>query len=100
MTMKAIQAQSGHTLYVEEIEFDELPHLVRQSEYAEGFQKFYVVKNWDKDGVVFFYLAKLGRMSKTEICAFYKNGKFWSGYGKTFEDAINGAQRDGWMYAE
>ena len=95
---KTYFAQSGHTLFVEKIDRSELPPAVLANNYSEGFETFYSVKNWDKDGMTFFYLAKDGNSSK-EICAFYPKGGFWSSFGRTIIDAINGAQRDGWMYA-
>jgi hypothetical protein len=98
MTGTIIHAQSGHTLFVEPIEFGELPEAVKTNGYAPQYKKFYAVKNWDKDGIIFFYLAKEGRQSKTEIVCHYCNGQFWSSFGKNFQEAIDGAQKDGWMY--
>lgn len=87
---------SGHTLYVEEIDADSVPAL----ESKETYTKFYVVRNFDVEGVTFMYLAKGDPKAPREIVAWYaKNGAFWSGYGLTFKTAIEGAQKDGWMYA-
>lgn len=92
---KTISAQSGHTLFVEDVKFSELPEAVQKFEYIEGKSAYKVVKNWNKDGVVFMYIAK----SKGQWLVWYRGGGFWSGYGKTIEEAINEAQKSGWMYA-
>lgn len=87
---------SGHTLYVGEIDADKLPVL----ENRDGYTKFYVVRNWDVEGSTFMYLGKGLKGAPEEIVAWYaKTGAFWSGYGNTFKEAIEGAQRDGWLYA-
>ena len=95
---KTYFAQSGHILFVEKINRSELPPAVLANNYSEGFNSFYSVKNRSKNGAVFFYLAEDGT-APDEICAFYPKGGFWPPFGKNFLDAINGAQRDGWMYA-
>jgi hypothetical protein len=91
--------RTGHTLHVSSIDRAALPANIEMP-FADKFDKFYVVKNWDSNGVVFFYLAKGNKLGPNQICGFYgKTGKFWSGYGKTLEAAIDGMQADGWMYA-
>jgi hypothetical protein len=46
------------------------------------------------------YLGKGHAAAPGQIVAWYAKSKaFWSRYGKNIEDAINGAQADGWMYA-
>lgn len=92
---KTIQAQSGHTLFVEDVKFEDLPENVKQFEYIVGKSAYKIIKNWDKDGVVFMYMAK----SRGEWLVWYCGGGFWSSFGKTIEEAIDGAQKDGWMYA-
>lgn len=92
-------AKSGHTLFVKQIHFSDIPEVIREKGDASSYRTFYVVKNWDNKGVVFMYLAKGSPTAPKEIVAFYPKGGFWSSYGLTIEDAINGAQRDGWMYA-
>jgi hypothetical protein len=93
---KTFVAKSGHTLFCQAVKFDELPEMVKKFEYIEGNRSYHIVKNWDKDGVKFMYVAK---STKGEWLVWYRNGGFWTSYGKTMEDAINGAQADGWMYA-
>ena len=91
--------RTGHTLHVSPIDRAALPAHV-EAQYADKYTKFYVVKNWDANGVVFFYLAKGHADAPNQICGFFaKTGKFWSSYGKTLEAAIDGMQADGWMYA-
>jgi hypothetical protein len=94
---KTVYAQSGHTLWVNKIDPSDISKTVKDSEYFKGFTIFWEVRNLDSEGVLFFYLAK-GGTTKNQICVFYRNGGFWSSYGKTIEEAINGAQRDGWLY--
>lgn len=96
---KTIHAQSGHTLFVKSIEWDDLPDKVKENKYSKDYPSFYVVKNWDDSGVVFMYLAKGLKSAPKEIVVFYPNGGFWSSFGTSIETAINGAQQDGWMYA-
>ena len=96
---KTIHAKSGHTLFVKEIKRKDLPPTVLENEHSKGFKTFYVVKNWDDEGVVFMYLAKGLKGVPEQICVFYPKGEFWVSYGKTIVEAINGAQEDGWMYA-
>jgi len=99
---KTIYAASGHTLYVASISREALPaHLRETNEYTT----FYEVRNWDETGVTFMYLGKGYRgqnaspKAQKEIVVWYRNGGFWSGCGNTLKTAIDGAQRDGWMYA-
>jgi len=96
---KTIQAQSGHTLFVKSIPFKQLPEVIRKGDDAKRYITFYVVKNWDDEGIIFMYLAKGYGQAPNEIVAFYPKGGFWSSFGNTIEQAINGAQKDGWMYA-
>jgi hypothetical protein len=71
--------------------------------HAAQYSKFQAVRNWDKEGVVFMWLARGyngGHMKKhaKEIHVFYCNGQLWSGFGNTAQEAVEGAIRDGWMY--
>lgn len=95
---RTIHVASGHTMFVESIAREDLPeHLAPET---EAYDKFYVVKNWDRGGVVFMYLGKGHADAPTQVVAWYReSGAFWSGYGKNLKSAIEGAQRDGWMYA-
>lgn len=87
---------SGHTMHVSEIDPDKVPAL----ESKETYKQFYVVHNWDIEGLTFMYLAKGNPKAPREIVVWYaKTGAFWSSYGLTFKEAIEGAQKDGWLYA-
>lgn len=89
---------SNHTLYVREIPSDQIAPL--QLKDSDGYTQFYEVRNFDENGVVFMYLAKGLKESPKEIVAWYPNtGAFWSGFGTSIKKAIEGAQRDGWLYA-
>lgn len=100
---RIVRPKSGHTLFVKSIDREDLPSDIRLSSYARKYTTFYVVKNFDDKGVTFFYLAKGhvdGGKAAKEIVGWYpKTKSFWASYGKNLEDAINGMQRDGWMYA-
>jgi hypothetical protein len=89
--------RTGHTLFVEAIDAGELPaHL----EETENFTKFYRVRNWDAEGVVFFYLGKGLPSAPGQVCGWFRHsGKFWSSYGNNIQEAVDGMQHDGWMYA-
>ena len=102
-----VRVESGHRMYVAPISRDALPENIRKD--ATDWTTFYEVRNFDATGVVFMYLAKGYKHPSPEyandpkahapkqITAYYVNGEMWSSYGETFQDAINGAQRDGWL---
>jgi len=91
-----LRAQSGHTLFVKAVDKDELPEL----EHADKYTKFYIVKNWTADGVVFFYLASGNKQAPKQVVVWYaKTKSFYAGYGLTIKQAIDRAQQDGWMHA-
>lgn len=90
---------SSHTLFVQQIASDELPARIKANAASTEFTTWYVVRNWDNNGVVFMYLCKGHESAPKQICAFYRGGALWSSYGKTIKAAIEGAQRDGWLYA-
>lgn len=94
---KIIHAQSGHTLFIKDISFDELPDVIKINN-ADNYTQFYVVKNWSDNGIVFMYLGKGYKQSPKEIVVWYKSGNFWSGYGRNIQEADD-AQKYGWMYA-
>lgn len=97
---RIVHAASGHTLAVTKISRAELPENIRNDQFSSAYKDFWVVQNWDVNGPKYFYLGRGADSAPREIVAWFaKSGSFWSSYGKTFEDAINGAQRDGWMYA-
>ena len=93
---KTINVSTGHELSINSCESTDLPGCPHN--YA-GYNKFYKVQNWDKNGVVFFYIAK-GDYYKNEIHVFYGNGNMWTSFGKNFKEAIEGAIQDGWMYTK
>lgn len=89
---------SGHTLCIS-------PAKMGDGHPADigKYKKFYTVRNWDKEGVIFFYVAtgyEVNGKPCKEIHVWYRNGKMWSSFGKNMQEAIEGAQKDGWMYAE
>lgn len=87
---------SGHTLFVRNISATEIPDL----QYAESYTTFYEVRNFDVEGIVMLYLGKGSPQAPREIVAWYpKTRAMWNGYGLTLKDAIEDAQRDGWLYA-
>jgi len=86
---------SGHTCYVSEIDAAEVPEFVDTTTY----QTFYTVRNFNAQGIVFMYLGKGDKNAPKQIVAWYRKGGFWSSYGTTLKDAIEGAQRDGWLSA-
>lgn len=93
--MKTIHAQSGHTMYIGKVEPEDMPDF----EYTkDSYTKFYVVRNWDKGGVIFMYLAKGHPVAPKQVVAWYRGGQFWPGFGSTLKEAIDGAQKDGWMH--
>ena len=98
---RTIYAASGHTLHVSTIDRSELPANVCAKHCIDllKYDTFYVVRNWDSTGIVFMYLGKGHPQGPKQICAWYRGGAFWSGYGNTLKAAIDGAQKDGWMYA-
>ncbi len=92
---RLIQAPSGHTLHVELIEREAIPIKLHLS---DNYNRFFVVRNFDEKGPLFFYLGKGHPL--VEVVAWYPNGRMWSGCGHTMAAAIAGAQRDGWQYAQ
>jgi len=93
-----IRASTGHTLYVASISREELPANLEAS--ASEYKKFYVVRNWDEEGKVFFYLGKGYSLAPNQIVGWYPvSGSFWSSYGLNLEEAVEGMIKDGWLYA-
>ena len=94
---RTIKSQSGHTIFVKDIKREDLPAHIK---HADGYTHYYVAKNADDKGCEFFYIARGFVGSPREYHVWYaKTGAFWSCYGKSLQDAIDGAQRDGWLYA-
>jgi hypothetical protein len=87
---------SGHTLFVRQIGYDEIPaHIDCQS-----YPTIYAVHNFDAGGVVFMYLGKGNKGAPKEIVAWYaKSGANWHSFGTSIKAAIEGAQKSGWLYA-
>jgi hypothetical protein len=92
---KTIQVSSFHTMFVEQIDKSVMPPFY----CVDSYSTFYVVKNFNSTGRVFMYLAKGHSEGPNQIVVWYPNGQFWAGFGTNMKAAIEGAQRDGWMYA-
>ena len=45
------------------------------------------------------YLGRGNKNAPKEIVVWYPKGSMWVGFGSTFKSAMDGAQKDGWMYA-
>ena len=86
---------SGHTLFVSSIDTDAFPNF----DSKDAYRQFYVVRNWDENGVIFMYLGKGHKDAPSQVVVWYRKGSFWSGYGMTIKEAVEGAQKDGWLYA-
>lgn len=83
---------------VEQKKAEEAPNYVYKHEY----RTFYHVTTSGGQHVLWMargYLAGVGK-EKYEVVAWYSNGKFWSGFGTTFKEAIAGALKDAWRYME
>ena len=105
--VKTIQVESGHNMAIFKLPKDELDgcnffyNLGPHNEILDlPYTDFYVVKNFDIDGVTFFYIAKGYKDAPKEYHVWYRNKKMWSSYGTNFKDAIEGAQKDGWLHAD
>jgi len=94
--MTIIHASSGHTMFLKRAmvnEFAGLPHY-----NSEQFTGLKTVHNWDKDGPQFFFLAR--EIKTGEWYVWYRKTRaLWTSFGKTQQKAIDGAIRDGWLYA-
>lgn len=93
--IKTVHANSGHSIAIFDLDCPSADHPASPELYSH----FYVAKNFDEAGVTFFYLARGYKDAPREIHVWYRNKKMWASYGKNFEEAINGAQRDGWRHA-
>lgn len=95
MSTRTLKIATGHTVAVESIDALPAPNFP----HADGYSKFYVVKNEGTDRV-FLYLATGHAKAKREIVAWYPaTRKMWNSFGTTLQSAIDGAVRDGWLYA-
>jgi len=102
--MKII-AQSTHTMHLRrlkprELEFKTLIADIRNANIAFQsleYNTFYAVHNWTEKGTIFMYI---GRHKNGQLHVWYRTSmQMWSSYGKNLKAAIDGAQRDGWLYA-
>ena len=104
---KTIIAKSGHTIYISPITSEHFGLLGLEYGYADCYSKLYIARNWDKNGRTFFYLATgyhtqhiNSKKATRELHVWYPNSKaMWSGMGLNMKEAIDGAQRDAWLYA-
>lgn len=62
----------------------------------ETFDKFYEVVTISEKPMM--YLAKGSEEAPREVCVYYKSGKFYSGFGFSFKEAIKEAVRDAIWY--
>lgn len=91
-----IQISTGHVVTVQSINREALPRGLADS---TNYSTFYKVTNEGTDRV-FMYLGKGYETAPREIVAWYPNSKaMWHSFGKTLKDAIEGAVKDGWLYA-
>ena len=128
--VRKIKAQSGHRVAVLKLSPEEVGAAFPRGVKTDQYTDFYVVKNWDDSGVTFFYMARgyhwetvrlvtgkdlpavqsfklspvvtrlLPKGVAKEIHVWYPNGRMWSSFGTNFKEAIDGAQRDGWLHAD
>lgn len=95
--MIIISKFSGHTLFVKKVA---RPAVLEPLGESEHYSEFWVVKNWTDEGPIFFYLGKGHPEAPRQIVVWYgHSGKMWPSYGTTIQSAIEGAQKDGWMFA-
>lgn len=72
--------------------FEDVGHGVIQSSYS--------VCNFGDWKIPLMYVAKVKFDNKVEWLVWYRHSKkLWSSYGKTRLEAVEGAIRDGWLYA-
>lgn len=95
---RKIKTTAGHVFFVKEIDKTHFPGTHRFVGIHE-YTTFYVARNGDESGGVLFYLAKGHPQRPHQIVVWYRSGTFWRGYGRTIQEAIDHAQRDGWLYA-
>lgn len=90
---------SNHTFFVQKVTKSDLPKKCDPSD-LDNFKTFYAVKNFDEKGHTFMYLARGHEESPNEVVVFYPNGKMWYSFGKNIKEAIEGGQKNGWMYCD
>lgn len=98
---KTYRAQSGHTLYLDSMDVVAAANAIGKD--AANYRNVYAAKNWDREGKTFFFICTgyTDERGKTynEVHVFYANGAMWYSSGANIQEAIDGAQRDGWLYA-
>jgi hypothetical protein len=84
--IKTIRALSGHTIAIFKVEPDSI-HIdgKHPANIDEGYTHFYIAKNFDAEGVTFFYLAKGHKGAPNQIHVWYRNKNMWSSFGNNFE---------------
>lgn len=101
--MTTVASQSGHTLSVDVISQEEFGDMDMDCNPYD-YTKFYTVRNFDMNGKIMFYMAKgynkADKAAQKEVHVWYpKSKEMWNSFGNTFKEAIDGAQKDGWLYA-
>ncbi len=100
--MRMIRAASGHKMTLHKMTADEFAGIGLNNFVPERYASFYNVRHDNTDWKTVFYIArwKARRKSSSEWHVWYRNSKeMWSSYGGTIQEAIDGAQRDGWLHA-
>jgi hypothetical protein len=86
-------------LAIEKVPKELVPSKIKSNKEFEAFPRYYRVRNGE-DGMVFFYLALGNPAAPREVCGFYNCGSFWTSYGNTLAEAVNGMIKDGWLYTQ
>ena len=101
MWSKTINVKTGHSLYVSQCSVDEIPdagYEPKRWDPRNSYSKFYKVQN-GKGGATMLFVAKGHKAAPKQVCIFYRNGEFWSGYRNNIKDAINASMDDAWLCA-
>lgn len=93
--METYQATTGHQLNL--VHASILPAFFGS---ADKYKSIYEVRNGDPTtGFLFMYVCTGCTIAPKEVHVFYPNGQMWSSFGKSIGEAIEGAIKDGWKYA-
>lgn len=92
--MSIILASTGHTFCTVKGDTDQFATLDHFD--PEEYTSLKTVHNWDERGHLFFYMAKHGMQWHVW---YPKSERLWSSFGSTQKKAIEGAIKDGWLYA-
>lgn len=68
----------------------QLPDLDGKEDFTDFWEVKLIRKTW--------YVAKGHKDAPRQVCVWYPNGKMWSSYGKSIEDAMNLAIVDAFLY--